>query len=51
MIVEDEKFEVKEGDMIYVDKKERHGFENKTDSELKMLVMKVNFREGDSYIK
>ncbi|MDD3710999.1 MAG: cupin domain-containing protein [Patescibacteria group bacterium] len=51
MIVEDEKFEVREGDMIYVDKKEKHGFENKSDLELKMLVMKINFKEGDSYLK
>lgn len=51
MIVEDKEFEVREGDIIYVDKNERHGFENKTDSELKILVMKVNFKEGDSHIK
>ena len=51
MIVDNEKFKVSEGDMIYVNKNEKHGFENKNDSELKMLVLKINFQKGDSYLK
>jgi mannose-6-phosphate isomerase-like protein (cupin superfamily) len=51
MIIDDKKFKVNEGDMIYVNKNEKHGFENKNDSELKMIVMKINFRKGDSYLK
>ncbi len=51
MIIDDEKFKVSEGDMIYVNKNEKHGFENKNDLELKMIVMKINFQKGDSYLK
>ncbi len=51
MTVDDEKFKVNEGDMIYVDKNEKHGFENKSNEELKMIVMKINFHKGDSYLK
>ncbi|MCD4680305.1 MAG: cupin domain-containing protein [Bacteroidales bacterium] len=51
MIVEDRKFKVSAGDMICVNKKEEHGFENKGDLELKMFVMKINFQKGDSYLK
>ena len=51
MIIDDEKFKVIEGDMIYVNKNEKHGFENKNDSELKMLVLKINFQKSDSYLK
>ena len=50
MIVDDEKFKVSEGDMIYVNKNEKHGFENKNELELKMIVMKINFHKGDSYL-
>ena len=51
MIVENEKFEVDEGDMIYVNKNEKHSFENKNSKELKMIIMKINFQKGDSYLK
>ena len=32
-------------------KNEKHGFENKNDKELKMIVMKINFKKGDSYLE
>ena len=51
MIINGKNFEVTEGDIIYVDKKESHGFENKNNLELKMLVLKINFQKGDSYLK
>jgi quercetin dioxygenase-like cupin family protein len=51
MIVNDKRFKVNEGDMIYVNKNEKHSFENKNDSELKMIAMKINFQKGDSYLK
>ena len=50
MMVDKEKFEVSEGDMIYVEKNENHGFENKSNKESKMIVMKINFKKGDSFL-
>ncbi|MCK4522434.1 MAG: cupin domain-containing protein [Nanoarchaeota archaeon] len=51
MIVNNEEFEVKPGDMIYVDKNESHGFRNESDKEFKMIMFKINFQKGDSYLK
>ena len=51
MIVNDEEFQVNPGDMIYVDKKESHGFRNESDNEFKMIVLKINFKKEDSYLK
>ena len=51
MIVDDQRFKVKEGDMIYVEKNEKHGFKNESNKELKIIVMKINFQKGDSYLK
>ena len=51
MIVNDEEFEVNPGDMIYVNKNEDHGFRNDTDKEFKMIVFKINFQNGDSFLK
>ena len=51
MIVNNEEFQVNPGDMIYVDKKESHGFRNESDKEFKMIVFKINFQKGDSYLK
>jgi mannose-6-phosphate isomerase-like protein (cupin superfamily) len=51
MIVGDEEFEVNPGDVICVDKKESHGFRNESDKEFKMIVFKINFQKGDSYLK
>lgn len=50
MIVNEKEFEVKPGDMIYVDKEEEHGFRNKSEKDFKMIVFKINFQEGDSYL-
>lgn len=51
MIVNDKKFKVKPGDFIYVEKNENHGFRNESDQEFKMIVFKINFKKGDSYLK
>lgn len=51
MVVGNKKIKIGEGDMIYINKNEKHGFENKNDKELKMIVMKINFKKGDSYLK
>ena len=51
MIIDSQEFKVSAGDMIYVNKNEEHGFKNKNDKELKMIVMKINFKKGDSYLK
>ena len=45
MIVNNEEFEVNPGDMIYVNKKENHGFRNKSSKEFKMIVFKINFQK------
>ena len=51
MIVGNEEFKVDPGDMIYVDKNERHGFRNESDKEFKVIVFKINFQKGDSLLK
>ncbi len=51
MIVNNEEFEVKPGDMIYVDKNESHGFRNESDKKFKMIMFKINFQKGDSYLE
>jgi quercetin dioxygenase-like cupin family protein len=51
MIVDDKEFAVKPGDLIYVEKHESHGFKNKSDKEFKMMVFKINFKKGDSYLR
>ena len=51
MIVNNQEFEVNPGDMIYVDKNESHGFRNESDKEFKMIVFKINFQKGDSFLK
>lgn len=51
MIVNDKEFEVKPGDFIYVDRNENHGFRNESSKEFKMIVFKMNFKKGDSYLK
>ena len=51
MIVNNKEFEVKQGDMIRVDKNESHGFRNESNKEFKMIMFKLNFRKGDSYLK
>ena len=51
MIVNNEEFEVNPGELIYVNKNEIHGFKNESDKEFKMLVLKINFQNGDSFLK
>ena len=51
MSVDDKEVKVKPGDFIYVEKGEEHGFRNLYDEEFKMLVLKVNYKEGDSFLK
>jgi mannose-6-phosphate isomerase-like protein (cupin superfamily) len=51
MIVDGKEFEVYPGDMIYVGRDEEHGFRNESGDEFKMIVSKMNFKKGDSYLK
>lgn len=51
MIVNGKEFKVHPGDMIYVFRNEEHSFRNETDNEFKMIVCKMNFKKGDSYLK
>ena len=51
MVVNGKEFQVNPRDMILVDKKEEHGFRNKSDKEFKMIMFKINFQKGDSYLK
>ena len=51
MIVNNKEFKISPGDFIYVEKNEEHGFCNKTNEEFKMIVFKINFKKGDSYLK
>ncbi|MEA2098105.1 MAG: cupin domain-containing protein [Patescibacteria group bacterium] len=51
MIVNDKKFKVNPNDMIYVNKKENHGFKNNSNKEFKMIVFKINFKKEDSFLK
>jgi len=51
MIVNNKEFEVNPGDMIYVNKNENHGFRNENNNEFKMIVFKINFQKGDSFLK
>ena len=50
MIVGNKEFEVKHRDTIFIDKKEPHGFRNESDEELKMYVLKIDYKKGDSYL-
>ena len=51
MIVDDKEFEVNPGDMIYVGKNESHGFRNESEKGFKMIVFKINFQKGDSFLR
>ena len=51
MIIDKKEFEVNPSDLVYVDKKEEHGFRNKSEKDFKMLCFKINFKKGDSYLK
>lgn len=46
-----EEFEVFPGDVIYINRNEEHSFKNLSKKEFKMLVLKMNFKKGDSYLK
>lgn len=50
MIVDGKEFEVKHRDTIFIDKNESHGFRNESDEELKMFVLKIDHKKGDSYL-
>lgn len=42
---------MKHANFIYVGKNEEHGFRNNSNKEFKMIVFKINFKKGDSYLK
>lgn len=51
MTVDNQKFQLSASDMVYVDRNEKHGFKNESNEESKMIVMKINFQKGDSYLE
>ena len=51
MFVNGKELVVEQGDFVFVDKGEEHGFENANRGELKLLVLKQDFRKGDSFLK
>ncbi len=51
MIVNEKEFKVNPGDLIYVNRKESHGFRNESDKEFKLMCFKINFKKGDSFLK
>jgi quercetin dioxygenase-like cupin family protein len=46
----DKKTEIKKGDIIIINKNEPHGFENKTNKNAKLLVLKINFEKDDAIL-
>ena len=50
-VINGEEFEIFPGDVICINRNEEHGFKNLSDKELKIFVLKMNFKEGDSYLK
>ena len=51
MTIDNKKIKVSPGDMVYIDKGEMHSFQNNSDEEFKMIVFKINFQTGDSFLK
>jgi quercetin dioxygenase-like cupin family protein len=51
MTIDNKKIKVSPGDMIYVAKDETHSFQNNSNKEFKMIVLKINFQTGDSFLK
>ena len=51
MTVEKKRIKVKAGDLIQVNKGEKHGFINKSKKEFRLIVFKINFQKGDSYLE
>ena len=51
IIINKKENRVKEGDIIYVKKGKEHGFRNESEKNFKMIVFKINFKKGDSYLK
>ena len=51
IIIEEKKYKINPGDMICVDRKEKHGFLNESDKPFKMIVFKLDHVKGDSYLK
>jgi len=42
--------QLKEEELIFIDKEEAHGFINKTKRRVKLICFKINHRKGDSYL-
>ena len=48
--IEDRKKELYPGDIITVEKEINHGFINESKNEVKLICLKINYRDGDSYL-
>lgn len=51
VVLENNEEDVVAGDMVIIDKKEKHGYKNDNDEPFNMIVFKLNFKKGDSYLK
>ena len=47
---EKESIQLGPGDLIFVDKEESHSFINKSQQEARLICLKINYKEGDSYL-
>ena len=47
---EERNVQLEPGDLIFVDKEESHSFINKSQQEVKLICLKINYKEGDSYL-
>ena len=47
---EKENIQLEPGDLIFIDKEENHSFINKSRQEARLICLKINYKEGDSYL-
>ena len=50
MTVDNNSFKVQEGDVVFVNKGESHGFKNLSNDEVKLICLKINHKKGDSFL-
>ena len=50
MAIDGKEIELSAGDTLYIDKQTEHGFKNDSPDDLEMLVLKINFAQGDAIL-
>ena len=50
IIVEGKEFTLAQSDMVLVDAGEEHAFANESDTDVELLVLKINYAKGDSLL-